>query len=103
VVWTNIYAAHHDPSYWEQPEVFDPERFSPAHPAEGTRTAYFPFGGGPHQCIGNTFSLMEGQLLLAMLAQRYQLCLPRDQTIEPVVTLTVRPRYGLPMLLKARI
>ncbi|HEX7736155.1 MAG TPA: cytochrome P450 [Ktedonobacteraceae bacterium] len=102
IVWTNIYAAHHDPAYWEQPEVFDPERFSPDHQAQGVREAYFPFGGGPHLCIGNSFALMEGQLVLAMLAQSYRLQLASGQTVEPMGNLTIRPRDGLSVLLKAR-
>lgn len=102
VVWTNIYAVHRHPEYWERPEVFDPERFSLEHQTVGAREAYFPFGGGPHLCIGNSFALLEGQLVLAMLASRYQLQLVPGQTVEPQLALTIRPRHGLPMLLKAR-
>jgi cytochrome P450 len=101
-VWTNIYAVHRHPEYWEQPEVFDPERFSPEHQASGVNRAYFPFGGGPHLCIGNSFALLEGQLLLTMIAQRYQVQLVSGQRVEPVSMLTVRPRHGLLMFLKAR-
>jgi cytochrome P450 len=102
LVWANICAVHRHPAYWEQPEVFDPERFSPDHPAAGVHRAYFPFGGGPHLCIGNSFALLEGQLLLTMMANRYQLRLVPGTPVEPVSMLTVRPRHGLPMLLRAR-
>jgi cytochrome P450 len=103
LVWVNIYAAHRHPAYWEQPEVFNPDRFSPEHPASGVHTAYFPFGSGPHLCIGNSFALMEGQFLLAMIAQRYRLRLASREAIEPVMELTVRPRHGLPMRLEFRV
>jgi cytochrome P450 len=63
---------HRHPVYWEQPEAFDPERFSPNHPAPGKERAYFPFGSGPHLCIGNNFALMEMQLIISMIAQRDQ-------------------------------
>src|SRR5437016_3536670 len=66
------------------------------------RFAYFHFGGGPRQCIGNTFALMEAQLVLATVAQHYSLHLVPGHTVEPQVLLTVRPRYGLPMTLQAR-
>ncbi len=102
LVWANIYATHRHPAYWEQPEVFNPERFSPEHPAEGARIAYFPFGAGPHLCIGNTFALLETQLLLTMIAQRYQMQLAPGRTVEPMLALTVRPRHGMPLLLKVR-
>lgn len=101
-VMTNVYASHRHPAYWEQPEIFNPDRFSPDHPCQGARTAFFPFGSGPHLCIGSNFALMEAQILLTMIAQRYQLRLVPGQTVEPVQRLTIRPRHGLLMHLKAR-
>jgi cytochrome P450 len=78
MVILNIIAAHRNPAYWFQPDVFEPQRFSPQHPAEGGRQAYFPFGGGPHLCIGNSFALMEGHIILAMIAQRFRLRFQSD-------------------------
>ncbi|MGZ3476567.1 MAG: cytochrome P450, partial [Polyangiales bacterium] len=88
---------HRHPDFWDDPEGFDPERFSPSRSAGRPTYAYFPFGGGPRQCIGNGFAMMEAQLLLATIAQHIELdLLPGAQvTPEPVVTL--RPRHGLPM------
>ncbi len=102
VVFANIYAAHLHPAYWEQPECFLPERFLPDQPCEGVSRAYFPFGGGPHLCIGNNLALMEAQILVAMIAQRYRLQLAPDQTVEPIQRLTLCPRHDLFMFLKAR-
>ena len=67
---------HRLPACWPEPERFDPQRFDPDTPHERPRFAYMPFGGGPHQCIGNTFALMEATLILATVAQRYRLRLP---------------------------
>jgi cytochrome P450 len=53
-VWLSPYVTHHHPDFWDRPEVFDPEQFMPERSAGCPRYAYFPFGGGPHQCIGNT-------------------------------------------------
>jgi cytochrome P450 len=102
VVFANIYAAHRHPAYWEQPESFNPERFLPDQACEGVSRAYFPFGAGPHFCIGNNVALMEMQILIAMIAQRYRLQLASDQRADPVQRLTVCPRHDLPMFLKAR-
>jgi cytochrome P450 len=96
----NIIAAHRNPAYWEQPDIFEPERFSPDHPSEEGQRAYFPFGGGPHLCIGNSFALMEGQIILAMIAQRYRLRLQPDQPIEPRMALTVQPKGKVPMVIQ---
>jgi cytochrome P450 len=94
------YTTHRHPAFWENPNVFDPERFSPQRAAGRLHFAYFPFGGGPRQCIGNTFALMEAQLILATVAQRYTLRLVSDHKVEPEVLLTIRPRHGLPMTLQ---
>ena len=96
------YTTHRHPAFWENPNVFDPERFSPERAAGRLHFAYFPFGGGPRQCIGNTFALMEAQLILATVAQRYTLRLVSDHKVEPEVLLTIRPRHGLPMTLQQR-
>jgi cytochrome P450 len=99
VLLLSPYTMHRHPAFWEEPEVFDPERFTPERSAGRPRFAYFPFGGGPRQCIGNAFAMMEAQLVLATVAQRYCLRLVPGHLVEPQVLLTLRPRYGLPMTL----
>jgi cytochrome P450 len=84
------------PSLWSEPEAFRPERFARGAP-EPPRYAYFPFIGGPRQCIGNTFALLEGQLMLATLAQRFRLALVPGQRIELMPLLTLRPKNGIRM------
>jgi cytochrome P450 len=99
IIFMTPYYTHRHPTFWEDPERFDPERFTPERSAGRPRFAYFPFGGGPRQCIGNTFAMMEAQLVLATVAQRYQLRLVPGHPVEPQVVFTVRPRYGMPMTL----
>jgi cytochrome P450 len=94
------YVTHRHPAFWEEPERFDPERFTSERAVARSRYAYFPFGGGPRQCIGNNFALMEAHLILATVAQRYRLQLVPGYVVEPEALLTLRPRYGLPMTLK---
>ena len=82
--------------------MFDPERFSPERSAERPHFAYFPFGGGPRLCIGSNFAMLEAQLILATIAQRYRLHLLPGHQVEPQVLLSMRPRHGLPMTLLER-
>ncbi len=102
IIFMTPYYTHRHPMFWEDPERFDPERFTPERSVGRPRFAYAPFGGGPRQCIGNTFAMMEAQLVLATVAQRYQLRLVPNHPVEPQVVFTVRPHYGLPMALHVR-
>jgi cytochrome P450 len=89
------YVTHRDPTLWENPEGFDPERFTPERSARRPHYAYFPFGGGPRQCIGKGFALMEATLVLALLTQRYELHLVPGRRGETEALATLRPRYGM--------
>jgi cytochrome P450 len=102
LIWLSPYTTHRHPDFWENPEVFDPERFSPERSAGRMHFAHFPFGGGPRQCIGNNFAMMEAQLVLATIAQRYHLRMVPGHQVEPQVLLSIRPRHGLPMTLLER-
>jgi cytochrome P450 len=92
---------HHHPAYWDEPQRFDPERFNPDNPAakQRPRYAYFPFGGGPRLCIGEPFAWMEGILLTAILAQRFSFRLAPSARVELQPLVTLRPKYGLPVVL----
>jgi cytochrome P450 len=100
VITISPWVTHRHPQFWEEPERFDPERFTPARVRERPRFAYLPFSGGPRLCIGNEFALMESTLVLAMLVQRYGLQLVPGTVVEPESRLTLRPRGGLPMILR---
>ena len=94
------YVMHRDPKYWKDPETFDPDRFSEERSKERDRYCYFPFGGGPRYCIGTNFAMLEMQLVLASICQRYSFSVKEGfhVAIEPLVTL--RPKNGMPMVLK---
>jgi cytochrome P450 len=100
-VFTSPYVSHRNPVFWENPEGFDPERFAEGRASSLPRFVYFPFGGGPRQCIGNTFAMMETMLVLAALAQRYRLDLVQGARVEPEPVVTLRPRSGIPMTVHA--
>lgn len=97
-----IFAIHRHPDFWEEAERFDPERFQAEKKAEYHRFAYFPFGGGPRQCIGNTFAMLEARLVLAMITSRYRVHLAPGAEVTPEPLVTLRIKHGLPMTLALR-
>ncbi len=104
VVLLAPYTLHRRPEYFPDPEKFDPERFTPEREKLLPRYAFVPFGAGPRICIGLYFSMMEGHLLLATLAQRVSFSLVPDQTItpDPVHHLTLRPTGKVNVIVKRR-
>jgi cytochrome P450 len=93
---------HRDPRWFERAEEFLPERWEDGLAKRLPRFAYFPFGGGPRQCIGNTFALMEATLVLATIAQRYRFRLVANHPVVPLPSITLRPRHGIRAFLEAR-
>jgi cytochrome P450 len=90
---------HRDPRFFEQPEQFNPDRWTADAAQHLPRFAYFPFGGGPRLCIGASFAMMEANLLLAAIAQRFQLRLVRGHPVAALPSITLRPRHGMRMSL----
>lgn len=97
-----IYLLHRHPRYWEQPEVFRPERFDAAHDAGRPRFAYMPFAGGPRHCIGETLALYEMYMHLYKVARRYRLTFDSDRPFELEAQINLRSRYPLLMKLERR-
>ncbi len=93
---------HHDARYYPDPFRFDPLRWTPEARAARPKFAYFPFGGGPRQCIGESFAWMEGILLIATLAQRWRMRLVPGHPVALYPLLTLRPRHGIRMLVEPR-
>jgi cytochrome P450 len=101
MVFVCPYVTHRHPDFWENPEGFTPDRFAPERSVGRHRWAYFPFGGGPRKCIGDIFGLMETQLVVAMVAQRYRLDLVPGHPVIPQPAISLRARHGMLMTLKA--
>ncbi len=96
------FVTHRDPRYFPDPLRFDPERFSPDAKSRRTKFTYFPFGAGTRQCIGESFAWMEGALLLATLGQKWRLKLVPGHRVEPEPLITLRPKYGMKMIVERR-
>ncbi|MEZ4510935.1 MAG: cytochrome P450 [Chloroflexota bacterium] len=108
-VMYSIYLAHRHPDYWDEPELFRPERFGrSAEPENGYPVGkkrpsfiYLPFGGGPRNCIGAAFAQIEAKVVLARILQRFQLVhLPQE--VHPHMGATLEPRPGVFMRVISR-
>ena len=102
VIYCNIYTLHHSEEYYDQPSVFNPDRFAAENEEEVSKKAYLPFGSGPRSCIGSNFSLMEMKLVLVGLLQRFSIHLEEDAEVEMAPLLTLSPKYGIKMKLHSR-
>jgi cytochrome P450 len=97
------YVMHRRPNYFPEPDRFDPQRFTEEARESRHRFAYFPFGGGPHTCIGEQFALLEGISILAVLLPRFQFQLEPGQTVAPRPTITLRPKNGIRVRIRSRL
>jgi cytochrome P450 len=96
------YVTHHDARFFPDPFRFDPERWTPEARESRQKFSYFPFGGGPRVCIGESFAWMEGALVLATIAQRFRMRLAPGHPVEMQPLVTLRPKHGMLMILESR-
>lgn len=101
-VYMSQWVIQRDPRFFDDPLAFRPERWDDNLAKKLHRYAYFPFGGGPRICIGNSFAQMEAVLLLATIARKFRPHVPPDATITPLPTMTLRALGGVPVVLEAR-
>jgi cytochrome P450 len=102
IVIASQWVLHRDPRFQPDPERFDPDRWLPERAAQLPRYAYFPFGGGARQCIGESFAWTEGTILLATLASRWRARPVPGHEPVPRPAVTLRPLGGLPVTLHRR-
>ncbi|MGI5165427.1 cytochrome P450 [Spirillospora sp. CA-253888] len=93
------FLTHRLPSVWDRPEEFDPERFTPENVRNHHRYAYFPFGGGPHQCIGRHVFNVEAHMILTSIVSRFRPRLAQAVPAMPRIGATLRPREDLALYL----
>lgn len=96
------YTMHRDPRFFPEPEVFDPERWTPEAKTARPFYSYFPFGGGPRRCLGESFAITEGVLLLATLARRWRMTLADGEKVEALPQHLLRSKCGVRMRLEQR-
>jgi cytochrome P450 len=93
---------HRDSRYWDKPEEFQPERWADGLAKRQSKFVYFPFGGGPRICIGNSFAMLEAVLILATMARQFRFILQPGHPVVPVTTVTLRPAHGILGVLEKR-
>ncbi|MFT5647613.1 MAG: cytochrome P450 [Aureispira sp.] len=98
-----IYGLHRNPAYWENPDTFDPNRFSEENKQNHTLNSFLPYGGGPRKCIGRNLAQMEMQFIVAMLIKRYKFVLSPDQKIDFKPLLTLCPSNGIKVKVQKRV
>ena len=96
------YLLHRHPVFWNEPEVFNPDRFSPDRSAGGPRPAYLPFGDGERICIASHFAMMQMSLILAGVVANYRLQAASSPPIQLQPRAVLRPRHRLKMVLHSR-
>ncbi len=103
IIAMSQWIVHRDARHFPSPEKFDPGRWTPERAQKLPRFAYFPFGGGQRQCIGNTFATMEAVLALATITQRFEVRVAADYVAVPAPGFTLRPRGGIPAKITERV
>jgi cytochrome P450 len=96
------WAVQRDARWYDEPEAFRPERWREEVAARLPKFAYFPFGGGPRQCIGNSFAMMEAVLILASVARRFRLRLVPGHAVELLPAMSLRPKDGVRVTVEKR-
>lgn len=95
IVLVSIFALHRSEKYYENPNAFDPDRFAPEKVKARPKNAYLAFGAGPRMCIGNHFAMMEMQLILASLVQKFDFDTVSDKEIEMSALITLKPKENI--------
>jgi cytochrome P450 len=102
IVIPSQWLVHRHPDYWDEPDQFRPERFLPDHAATRPKFAYFPFGGGPRACIGNTFAMVEGALIIAGLSQRFRFRAVDENEAAIDMTFVLKPKGAVNLTVEKR-
>jgi cytochrome P450 len=100
LVFVCPYVTHRHPDFWDNPEGFDPQRFTPERIAGRHRFAYFPFGGGPRLCIGEPFGMLEMQLVISMVAQAFRPNVVPGFPVQAQPAISLRAKHGILMNLE---
>ncbi|MCC5577438.1 cytochrome P450 [Microtetraspora sp. AC03309] len=98
-VMISSYLTHRLPEFWDRPLEFDPERFAPENEGRRNRYAYFPFGGGPHQCLGQHLFMMEALLLVGGILSRFRPVVHTSVPVTPRLASSLRPNQNFEMTL----
>ena len=91
----NIYACHHNPDIWNEPEVFDPERFAPENSVNRHNYAHIPFSAGPRNCIGQNFAMNELKTAIALIVKHFRMSVDHKKESRKMFSLTLKATDGI--------
>ncbi len=97
-----VYGTHRSEVIWNDPDSFVPDRFHPDYAKEHHSYSYYPFGGGPRLCIGNHFAMLEMQMAIGGLLDRFDFILDEEVEVIPQPLITLRPLNGISMKITPR-
>jgi cytochrome P450 len=96
-VLVSPYVIHHNPKYFDNPDEFRPERFTPENERKLPKGAYVPFAAGARVCLGKAFAMMEARLILGTMVQHVDFEVANDFELDFLAQLSLSQRGGLPM------
>ncbi|XP_022737483.1 cytokinin hydroxylase-like isoform X2 [Durio zibethinus] len=102
-MWIDVVAMHHDPAIWgDDVNEFRPERFKDDHLYGGCKhkMGFLPFGFGGRMCVGRNLTMMEYKVVLTLMLTRFSFSLSPNYRHSPTILLSLRPRYGLPLIVQ---
>lgn len=101
-VWAPTYAIHRHPAYWVNPENFDPSRFLPENIKNRPQFAYFPFGGGPHQCVASELAQLEATIVVTCALQKFEVISRESMQIPLKPGIALAPVHSPQMQIKRK-
>lgn len=102
LIMLSQFLTHHHPTLWENPDDFQPERFTPEAGHNRSPMAYFPFSRGQRMCIGADFATTEALVFLSMALQKYRVERVSTAPVELLEQVTLRPKGGMPVRIVAQ-
>ena len=96
------FATHRHPRFWENPEAFDPARFTPERERARHPHAYFPFGAGGRACIRPHFAMLEALIAIAVVLQRFRIRSEQEDVPLDTAGITLRPKGAVSIQLTVR-
>jgi cytochrome P450 len=96
------YVTQRDARFFDRPDEFDPDRWNDGLFKRLPKYTYYPFGGGPRVCIGNSFAMLEAMLIVATVVPRFHFELAAEPPVVPWPSITLRTRHGIHMVVRAR-